>query len=251
MSDVDAASPAPPAQDTTPTPKPESPLRLIAVAVGWLVLALVMVVVADITVSLVTDDKSVLRDELSSIATSVALYGVLLWAALVRGRIVGGGDVRTGLGDGPVSRWPVIGAIGILTIVAVALVVAAYVHGYIDLPARAPAREKSLWVLFFSASVAVLIAPPVEEFWFRGWLWTGLRKRWSPLATMLVTGAFFVALHVPQTFSAFGHHVMAAALLSLARYFGGSVRASITIHAIWNFTTMAALAALFLLYGDS
>ncbi len=238
-----APSASPPDDDAL---RPESSLRLIAVAIGWILLALGTVVAAEIVISALIDDKSVLGHDLSSIATSILFYSLLLRAALVRARIVGHGDVRAGLGDGPMSRRPVILAMVILTIAIVALVVAAYAYGYIEPPAPSSARERSAWGHLFDAFVAVLAAPPIEESWFRGWLWTGLRKRWSPLATALTTGAFFVALHLPTTFSSLAHYVVAAILLSLARHLGGSIRASIVIHAIWNLTTIVSAASFFL-----
>ncbi len=52
----------------------------------------------------------------------------------------------------------------------------------------------ALWVL-----VAVAIAPPVEEFVFRGVMWTGLSRSWGAGAAGAVVTLVFVALHFPET----------------------------------------------------
>lgn len=113
---------------------------------------------------------------------------------------------------------------------------------------NASVQPKPFWVHVFEACVMVLVAPVVEELWFRGWLWVGLRKHWSFVATASVTAAFFVIVHVPTTPQAPGHYALAAGLLTLAREIGASIRAPIAIHVIWNLTTVIATAS-FVLWG--
>lgn len=102
---------------------PEPPFRLLGVAILWLLLALVTTLVADIAVGLMFDGS------FSSVATSISFYGVLLWAAIVRGRIVGGGDLRAGFGDGPVLKRPLIGLLAVIAVAGVVLFVAAHYYG--------------------------------------------------------------------------------------------------------------------------
>ncbi len=97
--------------------------------------------------------------------------------------------------------------------------------------------------------MAVSTAPLAEELFFRGWLWTALRRFWWAVPVMLVTSLTWVGIHwwggggwtvilglLPQ-----------AALLSLVRHFCDSVRPTIILHAYNNLTKMIVLAAVYCL----
>ena len=55
------------------------------------------------------------------------------------------------------------------------------------------------WVVALWVLVAIAIAPPVEEFVFRGVMWTGLSRSWGGGAAGAVVTVVFVALHFPET----------------------------------------------------
>lgn len=227
---------------------PESPRRLIGLAILWLLLALTAVLITDLSVTSILGRESVLGRGLSSVATAFAFYGVLSWAAIRRGRAVGGGDLRVAFGDGPIANPFIVAVIGVGACASVVLVVAAHYYGYLEASAVASTQEKSLWVHVFEACIMVLVAPVVEELWFRGWLWTGLRKHWSMAATAFLTAAFFVVVHAPATVWAPLQYALAAGIMTAAREVGGSIRASVAVHIIWNLTTVIATAA-FVLWG--
>jgi hypothetical protein len=84
-----------------------------------------------------------------------------------------------------------------------------------------------LWALM------IFGAPIAEELFFRGWLWTGLRRTVSPVPTALITSALWLACHLTNGLRYPLALLPAAAILSLARHYGGSVRASIALH-FWN-----------------
>jgi membrane protease YdiL (CAAX protease family) len=92
-----------------------------------------------------------------------------------------------------------------------------------------------------------LIAPVTEELFFRGWLWSALRKTWSPARTMTWTTGLWLAMHfMDGTWRPF-LLLPTGILLGLARHYGDSVRASLTLHLINNgMVVLIHLAALLL-----
>ena len=96
----------------------------------------------------------------------------------------------------------------------------------------------SIYLLFKYA----ILAPLAEEVFFRGWLWTGLRKRpLSALGTAMVTGGLWLGLHAAVRVDLPLGILPSAIILSLARHFGESVRASIALHAVYNCVLLASV----------
>jgi hypothetical protein len=99
---------------------PESARRLIVVAVGWILLAKATPAVLEFAAGFVhglTKGASQLPPTLHQLLGAVDLFGfaiVLLYAVSIKGRIVGGGDRRLGLGVARIARLPII--IGLSTI---------------------------------------------------------------------------------------------------------------------------------------
>jgi membrane protease YdiL (CAAX protease family) len=99
------------------------------------------------------------------------------------------------------------------------------------------------WPLYVWAAFAVAVAPPVEEFVFRGVLWTGMKRSWGPVAAALAVTAIFVLLHVNE---AGGYPLALAAIGSLglgalaARVLSGSLLPAVLLHAGYNCVVMAA-----------
>ena len=93
------------------------------------------------------------------------------------------------------------------------------------------------WVVAAWVAIAIAIAPPVEEFVFRGVLWTGLSRSWGAGAAGAVVTLVFVALHLPETrmyvpaIAAIG----GLALSTLAmRRLSGSLVPGVLLHASYN-----------------
>jgi membrane protease YdiL (CAAX protease family) len=84
--------------------------------------------------------------------------------------------------------------------------------------------------------VFIILAPLAEELFFRGWLWTGLRKHWGVLPTGLVTAVLWLLPHLGRGIGAVVLLLFPALILTIARQVGKSVRATIFIHAIYNLT---------------
>ena len=59
--------------------------------------------------------------------------------------------------------------------------------------ARTPGFSRIIFAI-----CALLVAPPLEEFLFRGMLYTGLARAWGPLGGATATTALFCLIHVPE-----------------------------------------------------
>jgi membrane protease YdiL (CAAX protease family) len=91
----------------------------------------------------------------------------------------------------------------------------------------------SSWRSLYQAFEIVLLAPLCEELFFRGWLWSGVQKHWGPLPTAALTSTAWIASHF--SVSKVAWLLPVAVILSVARHFGRSVRASIPLHMLNNF----------------
>jgi membrane protease YdiL (CAAX protease family) len=95
------------------------------------------------------------------------------------------------------------------------------------------------------ALLAVVAAPMVEELLFRGVLYTGLARRWSPAAAGTTTTLVFVALHVLQLGAYWPGWLfigLVGALALRARVRAGSLLPAIALHATYNLGLVAATA---------
>jgi membrane protease YdiL (CAAX protease family) len=178
---------------------------------------------------------------LKAVAALVA-QAVLFAAAIAAGRAIGNGNVSSGLGNAPISHPRLIFLMGVALVAYGAL--ATYVLYIVrpdllaeDYPAVSP------WLLLLFALLAIVVAPCAEELFFRGWLWTGLRRHWHIIPTLSLTAAFWLVLHIDPTNLLRSAIIVpalipGAAILSMARELGGSVRAPIAIHAVYNFVVI-------------
>lgn len=95
-----------------------------------------------------------------------------------------------------------------------------------------PGLSQLSWVF-----MAVIVAPPLEEFLFRGVLFSGIAQSWGQSVAALVVTALFFIIHLPETI----HYWPAmAAVLSLGvatlliRMRSGSLGPAITLHLAYN-----------------
>jgi membrane protease YdiL (CAAX protease family) len=77
-----------------------------------------------------------------------------------------------------------------------------------------------------------LLGPVFEEIFFRGFLLPVMRRRVSPAAAILLSGALFGAVHLQVL--AFPLLALLGSLLGLAFLATRDVRAAILVHACWN-----------------
>ena len=99
------------------------------------------------------------------------------------------------------------------------------------------------WKLYVWVVLALFIAPPIEEFVFRGALWTGLRRSWGPVPAAIVVTALFVVMHMLES-GRYPPALFAIASLGLAcivaRSLTGSLVASIALHMAYNAVIVTA-----------
>jgi membrane protease YdiL (CAAX protease family) len=181
---------------------------------------------------------------------------VLLVAAFRQGRLAGNGDRSAGLGWRPVRRK------GRVLLLCVAIIIWLLV--FVLLAASVPAlrefvksvtpdvlsgmRDSGAMSAFLRVGLVAVLAPVSEELFFRGWLWEALRRRGHAIAmTACLTGAPWLLLHGIDSPGRILVLIPAAVIISLARYFGGGVRASLMVHVANNGAAvlMQTLSALF------
>ncbi len=234
----------------------ERPVTLLSFALGWLVLSGLG---AGMVAVLVVGGLNRLgwlawRDfEVDVAALGLPLQqGLMVAGAVRRGWRVGVGDLRAGLGWLPMRRlWLVVALVGCALLLDAAQVglwaVLPGVRDFLERGAAAPEMARPLarggaYLLWFAATVAIG-APVAEELFFRGWLWVGLRRRWGAWGTGLTTGAMFLLMHgIGGEWRLLVTLAPVTVVLSLAREFGGSVRASLAVHMVNNVVFAACLA---------
>ncbi|MCW0235557.1 MAG: CPBP family intramembrane metalloprotease [Ferrovibrio sp.] len=161
----------------------------------------------------------------------VGAGGTLLYAARRNGRIAGGGDLRRGLGDGPMRRvWPVV-----LLAVGVAIYGSLVSYAVFRQPAMLRGVAETGWLLnILLVALAILLAPLAEELFFRGWLWTALRQHWAAPLVALATSLLWLGLHLPDGVGRTLALIPVAVCIALARHFAGTVGAALAVHIVYN-----------------
>jgi membrane protease YdiL (CAAX protease family) len=171
--------------------------------------------------------------------------GVLLIGVRKRSGIVGHGNHRAGVDDGPIKRWWLLIVLVLLAATWAFLAAAAW-NGLAP-QWLASWRQASPWTVAASTVATVILAPLAEELFFRGWLWTGLRRRWRALPTALLTCGFWLIIHIDRGLLLPLFLLPIAVMLGFARHFCG-IRAAIILHATYN---LVGVLVLLLLLGST
>jgi membrane protease YdiL (CAAX protease family) len=173
--------------------------------------------------------------------TSFVAGCTLLLAVWSRSLVVGQGNHRAGVGDGPIQRWWLLVVLAFLA-ATWAFVASAFWSG--AFPGWVPSwRAQSPWTLIAFTIVVVILAPLAEELFFRGWLWTGLRRHWSVLPTALVSCSLWLVVHMERGLLVLIALLPMAVMLGFTRHFCG-VRAAIALHAVYNLVGVSVLVLL-------
>jgi membrane protease YdiL (CAAX protease family) len=235
---------------TGPTPQPleRPPLLLAWAAVSVLTGSLA----ADVT-SLAVATRTAAPKSATALFAAIAMDCFLLLGVFWHFKIVAppGKDLKKGFGFYRLQRWRLLFALAALVLVIDGT------WGYIALrpqfswtPEMLPLEQ----TIAFAGptaqagwfAVTTLLTPIAEEVFFRGWLWTSLRRFWTPFTVMAVTGLGWVAPHMLGSANTALRLLPLAVILGLARHFCRSVSASIGLHALNNACVCIAL----LLYGS-
>jgi uncharacterized protein len=106
----------------------------------------------------------------------------------------------------------------------------------------AEAAQRSMAGRYEWAFLAVFIAPPSEEFIFRGVLLTGFMRSWGVKVAAILVSLLFVAIHLPEVKGYLPALLSIGALAvvtAVARLRTGSVVASLAVHTAYNMTLVA------------
>jgi membrane protease YdiL (CAAX protease family) len=218
----------------------EGAWRLIAAAIGWILLGFACSFVLGVLIGQIGPLLHVPEAQLfivSGYIGSVAPAAVVLAAAVIRGRVVGLGNINAGLGNQPVSRLSLI-----VSLAVVAIAYAIFLRFALrNSPFYRLTGDPSS-VTFWAGTIlrVVVLDPVAEESLFRGWLWTGLQRHWGVLPTALFTSTFWDVLHFAADPMIAIALIPIAAILALARQLGQSVRAPIALHMVYNLATISA-----------
>jgi uncharacterized protein len=179
------------------------------------------------------------------LALGIFFYLAALAALLLIARWRGGGDWRSLVAwCGPL--WPLrdkvlwmIAALGLVYGLASS---AALAHFYPESDSwlMMPHGALAIVLLFL---VAVVVAPIVEETYFRGWIFTSLRRSWGRWPAVIVSALLFALAHYEST------HLYALAVFPLGlvlaglRERTGSAGTSMLFHAANNLIAVLSAAA--------
>src|SRR5580698_8419676 len=210
-----------PAPAETPV-RPEKPARLLFLAVVWVLAAVAAGIASALVVGIAVTDV------------------VLLLAAWARAEVVGQGDAIAGLGGGPITRprlLVVFAIVGAAVVVGWMVLLSHWLNPEDQTGITALLKDAATAGLFMQAAMLLCMAglsPLWEELFFRGWLWTGLRRHWRPLPVMVATALPWLLLHMADGLLRPLFLIPAAIMFSLARQYCGGVRASLTLHVLNN-----------------
>jgi membrane protease YdiL (CAAX protease family) len=114
------------------------------------------------------------------------------------------------------------------------------------LGALAKAAASGGWARHGWAFLALFVAPPTEEFVFRGALFTGFRRTWSATTAGALVTLLFVIAHLPEAI----HYLPAILALTMmalaalwARLATGSLLPAVVLHTFYNLAIAIAVYA--------
>jgi membrane protease YdiL (CAAX protease family) len=191
----------------------------------------------------------------SVLATVVAGYLTsALWSLWYIGRL-GPARLRDGGATGIAWRRADGGAYVTAVLFAALIIVTVVILVHVFPPNMAAVRNMPSakvfgapgWPAAILVLLAVFLAPPVEEYVFRGGVFAALASRVSPLWAGVITTALFMAVHAPEKIyypAGFIDVGLMAAAAAWMRVKFGSIRPGILLHVLYNAGLMFAAGTL-------
>jgi membrane protease YdiL (CAAX protease family) len=136
------------------------------------------------------------------------------------------------------SSWGVAGAVIVGGVLAT--IILGDISDFVYRHVVGPVPQENVVTIFPHTSaglvlfvvLAVLIAPVLEETFFRGFVFQGLASSWGPIAGALLSALVFAAWH--QQLSVLIPIFGLGVLLAAAFYWTRSIYANMTMHAVFN-----------------
>jgi membrane protease YdiL (CAAX protease family) len=97
------------------------------------------------------------------------------------------------------------------------------------------------WVLAVASFMVIVVAPPCEEIFFRGFLFTGMAKRWGLAAGILVSALVFAGAHLD--YRSFVPILGVGACFAFAYSRSRNILSTMAAHVAFNSISIAAIAA--------
>jgi membrane protease YdiL (CAAX protease family) len=98
--------------------------------------------------------------------------------------------------------------------------------------ASTPGWQRDVWAL-----IAIVVAPPIEEFLFRGVLFQGLATAWGPVVSAPTVTVLFSLFHLPETIS-YWPAILAVTIMAViamaVRLKARALGPSVALHAAYN-----------------
>jgi membrane protease YdiL (CAAX protease family) len=229
----------PPAAPESPAPEQKSGIAawvtwtpgiafagILAALLGAIVLS-IPVAIADPNIG--TADASVAANTIAQLIQTVALIGVPLAIAL-RGsgrRAIGDALASLGLRPFKPSAFGWMGAAVLAYLVIATL-------SYVVIKPHQDDIAGDFGPLPLQILMIAILAPLSEELSFRGFLFGGLRSRLPALASALISGALFGALHAPGGIGVVPQLIAFGAILALLYEKTGSIVPGLMLHVLNN-----------------
>lgn len=245
-------------------PSVQRPWRLLRKALKWLLFSVAMafiVVFVPAFVNGVISGLAVSRGQAArppldyaslTPYAAIGLQLILFWGALSGASGSAAGNISEGLANRPVKRRKIVCLLAVLILSWDAIAVGSLTlfvqfggHPPV-VPSGVTRIPDNFGLAAIHIALLALIAPIAEEFFFRGWLWTALRKTWSPAWTLTVTGGLWLAMHGLDGIWRPLILLPTGIVLGLARHHGDSVRASLGLHLMNNGIVVLAQIAIML-----
>ncbi len=219
----------------------------VAKAIGVVILGAIIIAIPAVIAIIIIDRPGSEAETLASLAPSLALEGLLLLVA-VRFTV---GKYRCSWGDLGFQRptrggwWlPPLLVIAAWTIVVVyfALVDAVGVGALDDQSQFPDGAFESPVILPLVGILALVAAPIAEEAFFRGFVFRGLRNRWSLVGAAFASGLLFGLAHfLPILYIPFA---LIGVIFALGYVYSGSIWVPMAAHFLFNSISFVASVAM-------
>ena len=226
-----------------PVAATERPFSVLQVLAGYVIAVVVAGLTGGIAAALSGDEDGVV----ALLAGQVGFWTVLTGVVVLGWKRSGSGTSAGHLaGQG---RWVDLVGVGVGVFTQLVLLPVLYFPFrslFDDDELSAPAEELMNGIdgagLVAMAIGVIVVAPIVEELFFRGLLLDTMRRRWGTATAVVASSLFFGAIHLQLL--QFAGLTLAGLVFAAAVVRTGRLGTAITVHAGFNATTFVALVVL-------